>query len=71
MQTYTWQVKKYPEEEDTRPDLGTLCPLCKGEGSRLTLDERGDERQRLCDGCWGKKRVSGDELLRARRLAGE
>ena len=60
-----------PKERPTSPDLGTRCPCCNGDGYVLSANERGTMLPRTCDECWGRKRLTSEELARYRMRVGD
>ena len=58
--------EKFDKEADTRPDRGSLCPRCDGEGDRLAQNAKGTWVRRLCDVCHGRKTVTAEELAKYR-----
>jgi hypothetical protein len=59
-----------PKELPTAPDRGVPCPACSAEGSKLVEipDPAHATRvrmvRRLCDTCWGKRKIDRDALAR-------
>lgn len=58
---------KFDPEADTRPDKGGICPHCEGDGDALVELPTGTHVRRICPVCWGKKRLTAEELLEYRK----
>jgi DnaJ-class molecular chaperone len=59
---------KFDPEADTRPDIGSFCPDCQGEGDKLVPIRPGGTRvRRICPTCMGRRRLTVEELLAFRR----
>ena len=61
---------KFDPEADTRPDRGGVCPRCEGAGDILEELRSGTWVRRVCTACWGRKRLTAEELAEYRRHQG-
>lgn len=57
----------FDKEADTRPDRGSLCPRCNGDGERLVKIPSGTRKPRRCETCKGLKVLTSEELAEYRR----